>query len=197
MSVGWSGGDPEAGASGSLTLKEVYRLLKREIESSSLQTIEPDTFQKIASLLGSLQGQGYEGIEAKVRDRLAGLLADSVRLLMEARLHKLRSDVEPADYSRLTDEEKYILDGMSDYISRAEEVISATTKGRVKVLESAALKFRSKQIIVRFLKPLESFVGVDMNKYGPFRPEDVGTIPYENARSMIEGGIAVRVHASQ
>lgn len=189
-------GDPETGVGG-MTLKDVYRLLKREVESSSLQAIEPDTFQKIASSLGSLQGQGYEGIEAKIRDRLAGLLADAARLLMEARLHKLGVGIESADYSRLTDEEKYILDGMAESDARADEVISATVKGRVKVLESVSLKFRSKQILVRFLKPLESFVGVDMNKYGPFQPEDVGTIPFENARSMIEGGLAVRISAEK
>jgi hypothetical protein len=48
-----------------LALKDLYRLLKREIETSSLQKIEPDTFQKIAASLGSLKGQGFEGVEAR------------------------------------------------------------------------------------------------------------------------------------
>jgi DNA replication factor GINS len=53
---------------------------------------------------------------------------------------------------------------------------------------------RSKQIVVRFLKATEAFVGVDMSKYGPFQPEDVASLPFENARSIIEGGAAVEVH---
>ncbi|MGI0015882.1 MAG: hypothetical protein ACREBU_20885, partial [Nitrososphaera sp.] len=47
---------------------------------------------------------------------------------------------------------------------------------------------------VRFLKSMESFVGVDMNKYGPFQQEDVATLPFENARSIIESGAALEVH---
>jgi DNA replication factor GINS len=185
-----------AGDSDNLALKDVYKLLKKEIEAPSLQAIEPDTFQKITAALGNLKGQGYEGIEAKVRDRMADLLANSARLLIEARQHKIRGGSEPLDYSKLTDEEKYILDGKRESDRRAGEVVAATIKGRPKVLESISARVRSRQIVVRFLKPMEQFVGVDMGKYGPFQPEDVATLPFENARSMVEGGMAVEVHIS-
>jgi DNA replication factor GINS len=186
--------DTESGMTGGLALKDIYRMLKREIETGPIQQIEPDTFQKIAAALGSLKGQGYDGIEAKVRDRLTDLLATSARLLIEARLYKLHSG-EAIDYSKLTDEEKYALDGMSESAARIDEIVSATLKGRVKVLESISLRVRSKQVLVRFLKPIESFVGVDMNKYGPFQQEDVASLPLENARSLVESGVAVHVHA--
>ncbi|HEX2014214.1 MAG TPA: hypothetical protein VLA68_03205 [Nitrososphaera sp.] len=183
-----------AGDSGHPALRDVYRLLKKEIETPALQAIEPDTFQKIATALGNLKGQGYEGIEAKVRDRMAELLASSARLLIEARQAKIRAGTEPLDYSKLTDEEKYVLDGRREFESRINEVVAATVKGRPKVLESIAARMRSKQIVARFLKATEAFVGVDMSKYGPFQPEDVASLPFENARSIIEGGAAVEVH---
>jgi DNA replication factor GINS len=59
------------------------------------------------------------------------------------------------------------------------------------VLESISARMRSKQIVVRFLKPIEAFVGIDMNKYGPYEQEDVATLPFENARSIIDGGGAI------
>jgi len=183
----------DAGDSGHLALKDVFRLLKKEIEAPALQAIEPDTFQKIAASLGNLKGQGYEGVEAKVRDRMAELLAGAARLLIEARQAKIRVD-EPLDYSKLTDEEKYVLDGKRESEGRMGEVVAATVKGRPKVLESISARMRSKQIVVRFLKPTEAFIGVDMSKYGPFQPEDVASLPFENARSIIEGGGAVEVH---
>jgi DNA replication factor GINS len=182
-----------AGDSGHLALKDVFKLLKREIEAPSLQAIEPDTFQRIASSLGNLKGQGYEGIEAKVRDRMAELIASSARLLIETRQAKIRSD-EPLDYSKLTDEEKYVLDGKREFDGRMGELVAATVKGRPKVLESISAKMRAKQIVVRFLKPTEAFVGIDMSKYGPFQPEDVASLPFENARSIIENGAAAEVH---
>ena len=180
--------------SGHLAPKDVFKLLKKEIEAPALQAIQPDTFQKIAASLGNLKGQGYEGIEAKVRDRMAELLAGGARLLIEARQSKIRTGKEPLDYSKLTDEEKYVLDGKRESEGRMSQVVAATVKGRPKVLESISARMRSKQIVVRFLKPTEAFVGVDMSKYGPFQQEDVASLPFENARVIIEGAAAIEVH---
>jgi DNA replication factor GINS len=177
--------------SGSLTLKDVYKMLEKEIETPTLQSLEPDTFQKIAEALGSLKGHAYEGIEAKVRDKMVEMLATSSCLMIETRQSKMSSGDEPLDYSKLTDEEKYILDSKRESNKRIDEVIAALVKGRPKVLESISARMRSKQLVVRFLKPIEAFVGIDMNKYGPYEQEDVATLPFENARSIIDGGGAI------
>jgi DNA replication factor GINS len=181
----------DAENSGSLTLKDVYKMLEKEIETPTLQSLEPDTFQKIAEALGSLKGHAYEGIEAKVRDKMVEMLATSSCLMIETRQSKMSSGDEPLDYSKLTDEEKYILDSKRESNKRIDEVIAALVKGRPKVLESISARMRSKQIVVRFLKPIEAFVGIDMNKYGPYEQEDVATLPFENARSIIDGGGAI------
>jgi DNA replication factor GINS len=181
----------DAENSGSVTLKDVYKMLEKEIETPTLQSLEPDTFQKIAEALGGLKGQAYEGIEAKVRDEMVEMLATSSCLMVETRQSKMSSGDEPLDYSKLTDEEKYILDSKRESNKRIDEVIAALVKGRPKVLESISARMRSKQIVVRFLKPIEAFVGIDMNKYGPYEQEDVATLPFENARSIIDGGGAI------
>ena len=95
----------DAENSGSLALKDVYRMLEKEVETPTLQSIEPDTFQKIAEALGTLKGQAYEGVEAKVRDRMVEMLATSSCLMIETRQAKISSGEEPLDYSKLTDEE--------------------------------------------------------------------------------------------
>jgi DNA replication factor GINS len=180
--------------SGSLTLKDVYKMLEKEIETPALQSIEPDTFQKIAETLSNLRSQAYEGVEAKVRDRMAEMVATSSSLMIEARQAKMSSRDEPLDYSKVTDEEKYILDGKRELNKRIDHVMTALVKGRPKVLESISARMRSKQIVVRFLKPIEAFIGVDMNKYGPYAQEDVASLPFENARSIIDGGGAIEVY---
>jgi len=184
----------EEGNSDYFALKEVCELLKKEIKTPSLQSIEPDTYQKIATALGNLKGQGYEGAEAKIRDHMADLLENSARLLIQARQNKIRAGNEPLDYSKLTDEEKYILDGERESHNRVNMVVAATMMGRPKVLESISARVRARQVVVRFIKPMVQFIGVDMSKYGPFQPEDVATFPFENARSMIESGIAIEIH---
>ena len=36
-------------------------------------------------------------------------------------------------------------------------------------------------------------IGVDLEKYGPFKTEDIATIPYENAQALISKNIATKV----
>ena len=73
-------------------------------------------------------------------------------------------------------------------------MLLATLEGRSKILESISSRVRSIQVLVRFLKPTEQFIGIDMNRYGPFHKEDVAKLPLENARSLIGSGEAVEVN---
>ncbi|MFL6484243.1 MAG: hypothetical protein ACJ70Z_05965 [Nitrososphaera sp.] len=180
--------------SASLTLKDIYKILEKEIETPTLQSISPYTFQRIAETLSSLKSEAYEGVEAKVRDRMVEMIEVSSMLVMETRQAKISSSEEILDYSKLTDEEKYIIDGKRELNKRTNEVMAALLKGRPKVLESMSVKVRLTQIVVRFLRPIEAFVGIDMNKYGPYAQEDVASLPFENARSIIDGGGAIEVN---
>lgn len=192
----------------SLTIDDVYNLLVTEIQIPTLQSIPLDTYQNIATLLGNIKGQGYEGIEVKIRDRMVEMISKSAQLLLECRHQKLKeyqheilssssSAATAVDYSKLTDEEKYILDGENESDKRRNAVLAATINGRPKVMESMSAKIRAKQIVIRFIKSMEQFVGVDMTKYGPFQEEDVAVLPFENARSFIEKGIAIEIHNMQ
>ncbi|MDQ3835380.1 MAG: hypothetical protein M3270_00385 [Thermoproteota archaeon] len=180
--------------SASLTLRDIYKILEKEIETPTLQSISTDTFQRIAETLSSLKSEAYEGAEAKVRDRMVEMIEISSMLVMETRQAKISSSEETLDYSKLTDEEKYIIDGKRESSKRTNEVMAALLEGRPKVLESISVKVRSKQIVVRFLRPIEAFVGIDMNKYGPYAQEDVASLPFENARSIIDGGGAIEAN---
>jgi DNA replication factor GINS len=189
------------------TIKAVYDMLLKETQVPTLQSIPLDTYQDIASTLSNLKGQVYEGLEIVIRDRMTELISQTTRLLLERRLRKVveqekwnssqqspsPSDFQITDYSKLTDEEKYILDAEQDSVKRKDFVLMATLSGRSKILESISYKVRSKQILVRFLKPMEQFIGIDMNKYGPFHKEDVAKLPFENARSIIGSGEAIEI----
>ena len=187
------------------SIKDTYDLLLKEVQIPTLQSIPLDTYQKIATIIGNLKAQGCEGIEAKIRDRMAELICHSAKLLLEIRHQKLieyqhgeslSSTTPMIDYSKLTDEEKYIFGGEKESEKRKNVVLTATIKGRPKVLESISTNIRSKQIIVRFIKPMERFMGINTAKYGPFQEEDVAVLPFENARSLIENGKAVEIHVT-
>jgi len=191
------------------TAKDIYALLLKEIQLPPLQPIPLETYQTIANNLSRLKGQVYEGLEVMIRDRMIELISQATVLLLERRLQKIveqqqsttsyqsssASDTpQTTDYPRLTDEEKYILDAEIDSSKRKDYVLEATLSGRPKLLESISSKVRSRQILVRFLKPMEQFIGIDMNKYGPFHKEDVARLPFENARSLIDSGEAIEIN---
>jgi len=190
----------------SLTLKDAYILLLKEVEAATLQPISLDTYQNIAIALESLRGQRYEGVEEKIRDKMVDMICISAEILLETRYRKFLEQQQQAnesglystinagvDYSKLTEEEKYILDGQKESDKRRMAVLAATLRGRPKVLESISARIRSKQVVVRFIKPMEQFIGTNMIKYGPFLQEDVAVIPFENARSLIENGEAMEI----
>ncbi|MDX1596919.1 MAG: hypothetical protein R3327_08290, partial [Nitrosopumilaceae archaeon] len=65
--------------------------------------------------------------------------------------------------------------------------------GRSQLLESISYNHKTKTVVVRFLKDMDELVGVDLQKYGPFQPEDIATIPYENAQALISKKIVTKV----
>jgi DNA replication factor GINS len=202
----------------SLSIKDVYDILLKEIQAPTLLYIPLDTYQDIAIALAKLKGQAYEGLEAKIRNRMAELMSQSAQLLIEARHHKImeqqqniesppeasfstttpftshRPSIASIDYSKLTDEEKYIFDAEKEVEKRKYSILMAIFSGRPKILESISAKIRSKEVVVRFTKPMERFVGTDMTKYGPFKQEDVAVLPFENARSLIDNGEAIEIN---
>ena len=72
-------------------------------------------------------------------------------------------------------------------------ILSATLNGKSKLLESVANKHKNKSTVVRFLKEMDQMVGSDLAKYGPFKVEDVATIPNENAQALIAKKIATKI----
>ena len=179
-----------------------------------------NTYPKIATALENLQVYGCDGIEARIRDTLVELISTAIRFLLEIRHIKMldqqskiassassfsaastptttttTTSAAAIDYSKLTEEEKYILDAEKESERRRNDILLAITKGRPKVLESISKRVRSKYIVIRFLEPMEQFMGVDLKRYGPFRREDVAVLPFENARSLIENNHAMEVQS--
>lgn len=193
------------GESERIDLSFVTNLLLKEVQIPPLQQIPPDTYKKIARFIRTESLRSYESIEPKIRDELIRLIALATKLLIEIRCQKLASykvndgtllphALATEEYSKLTEEEKYILEGNLDAFRKKESILLASSQGREQTLKTISKLVHSKKIIIRFLKPVEQFIGVDMTKYGPFVEEDVAILPFENARSLLETGTATEIH---
>lgn len=178
-------------------LKEIdanslYSILLRETENDTVQEIDSELYILISNFIGKLKSEGYDGVEAKVKDALVNIISDLTSFLLKIRLEKA-STSNKIDYSNLLNEEKFILDAEEEKHERIDIILSSTLNGKSKFLDSIATKHKTKSTVVRFLKETEQMVGADLAKYGPFKAEDVATIPYENAQALISKNIATKI----
>jgi len=189
-------------------LEFILELLKKETQIPNIQAISPDTYRKIAQIIRGLSIQKYEDLELDVHHELIKLLTLSTKSLFELRIRKLLESsngqhlsypslLSSDDYSKLTDEEKFIFEEERKVTQRRELIIQSLIGGNVNNLDTISRIIRSKMIIIRFLESTDQFMGVDMAKYGPFIKEDIAILPFENARSLIERKIAIEINDSR
>ncbi len=62
---------------------------------------------------------------------------------------------------------------------------------------SGASQLRSELEVVRFLSDFPAIIGVDLRTYGPFKSEDIATLPAENASALISQGVVRQVRFSE
>lgn len=176
-----------------IDVNSLYSTLLREIESDQIQEMDPEFYKSLSEYLGKLKSEGYDGIENKIKNNLVEMASKIISILLKSRIEKVLSQ-EDLDLTNLLDEEKFIIESQQQLMERKEMILVATLNGRTKLLESVAKKHKVKPITVRFLKDFDQFVGADFTRYGPFKAEDVATIPNENAISLIAKNISVKLH---
>jgi DNA replication factor GINS len=173
-------------------VNSLYSILLRETENDTVQELDPKYYHNIADFLGNLKNQDYDGVESKITESLVKTVTDLTSLLLKIRIEKAINS-EELDYTNLLDEERFILDSEDELRQRKDTILSATLNGRLKLLETVANNHRSRSVVVRFLKPIDQIVGTDLQTYGPFEAEDVATLPFENARALINKKVAVKI----
>jgi len=179
-----------------IDLLSLYSTLVREIENDLVQEIDPEFYRAISENLGKLKSEGYDGIENKIKTRFVEIVTQITNLLLKTRIEKAAGDTR-LDLTNLLDEEKYILESRQELEERKETVLSATLNGRTKLLQTMAKKHKTKPVTVRFLRDFDQFVGADFAKYGPYKAEDVATLPNENAQALIAKDISVKLSVEE
>jgi len=179
--------------SNEISVNSLHALVLRETESDTIQEIESNFYRNLSDFLGNLKKQEFDGIENKIKQSLIDMVSELTTLFLHTRLEKTTSS-NGIDFTNLLDEEKFILDGEEQKRERTEMIISATINGKSKFLDSISQNHKTKTVVLRFLKEVDEIVGVDLEKYGPFNPEDIATLPYENAQALITKKAATKIH---
>jgi len=179
--------------SNQIDINSLHHIVLRETESDSILEIEPNFYRNLSDFIGNLRKQEFDGVENKIKDSMIEMAIELTSLLIKIRLEKI-SKSSDLEISYLLDEEKFIFDSQEDEKERIEMIISAIINGKSKFLESLAQNHKTKKVVIRFLNEVDEIVGADLERYGPFKTEDIATIPYENAQALIAKNIATKVH---
>ena len=178
--------------SNQININFLHNTVLQETEDDSLLEIDQNFYRNLSDFIGNLKKQEFDGVENKIKDSMIDMAIELTSLLINIRLNKI-SKFNKIDIGNLLDEEKFILDSQEEQQERKEKILSATINGKSKFLESLAQNHKTKKIVVRFLDKVDEIIGADLEKYGPFKTEDIATIPYENAQALIAKNIVTKV----
>jgi len=180
----------------SLDLKNLHVIVMQEFQTDDIQELSTDFFRNLSNFIGKLKNEEYDGIEKKTKNEIISTATNLTELLINKRLEKI-SKLSTTSYSILSDEEKFVIDSNDEMNERKDMIISGIINGKSKFLENTSTKHKIKPVTVRFVKEFDEIVGVDLEKYGPFKPEDIATIPNENAQALISNGIALKIRIEE
>jgi DNA replication factor GINS len=194
-----------------IKIEEIFNILKGEIHlNSGPQPVPHNFYQNIANLISLLKEQNEkeypelqkenegttEKISQQINSNLVNLVAKLTTFIFILRCKKIFNSSKSQnifEYSNLTNEEKYVFFGNREREQRINIILNMLLEGKSKTLEKIVSSINQNFVIIRFFDSMEQFVGVNMNKYGPYRKDDVAILPFENARSIIENNRAVEI----
>jgi DNA replication initiation complex subunit (GINS family) len=172
---------------------ELYRVWRLEKTSEIPQPLPNDFYSRAAAYLKALdERDAYSNAHAlqdhlTLREREVGKrLVDEIK---QTRLRKITNSSlkgKSINFQDLTNEEKTLVESLKT----STAAFDAARISSHKVDFSPA---RTELAIVRFLQDIPEIVGVDLNIYGPYKKEDVGSLPKQNAEAFIKQGAAKSV----
>ena len=166
-----------------------------EVQNTEIQQLKPNFYGTLSQFLGKLKIEEYDGIEKKTKNRLVDLFSSLTSLLINSRLEKISSG--SFNRNNLLDEEKFIIDSNQEMNERKDLIIHSIINGKSKLVESISNDYKTKPTVIRFLKNADEILCVDSEKYGPFKEEDIATLPNENAQELISNKIATKIRLEE
>lgn len=176
----------------------LLELWRKESESDELVKLPPDFYSQVAEYVRKLKE------EERMIDRKtlrAGLLRAEMRnvrriFLFLARI-RYRKMVQllakgrvPLDVLAVHERNIFTANVSVSFASAFLDLIKNVSMGLP--AEGGADKAQ-KMAVVRFLKDVPAIIGSDMKAYGPFRCEDVASLPIENVKVLARQRLVERV----
>ena len=180
--------------------RKLYETWRQEvIEKDKLQQLEPNFFHDIREYLKELIKEIRMLDNKTLKYRILSIELEKVQKLtfsiLEKRIEKILDtviDKRNVSQSYLSNEEIEIYETVTKIIDQYENIKTVILEG--KSIDSGFSSIEKRErILIRFKTKIPLIVGVDMENYGPFEPEDIATLPKENAEAFIRQKAAIEI----
>lgn len=178
---------------------KLYEAWKKERENIEIQMLPRDFYGKLADYMKKMKEENRMLDEKTTKARLmqreftnVKKMADELIQLRYRKTFRKTINGKIVPRESLTNEEEKFIEEISPLAESYQAVVKEILRGR---LSHVKRKEKPKKKLVRFLHEIPAIIGADMKTYGPFKPENIATLPSENARILIKQGVAVEVEA--
>jgi DNA replication factor GINS len=176
---------------------ELYEVWKKEKETSEIQRLPKNFYAKTADYIKTMKEENRmldrKTTKAKLLDHEFKNVKIMVAELFQIRYKKFREKAlarETVAKNVLTEEEEKLCREVLVLTEAYQTFSNDVLRGQLASIEKGA---KQPVVVLRFIQEIPALVGSDMKTYGPFDPEDIATLPPENARILIKQGVAVEV----
>jgi DNA replication initiation complex subunit (GINS family) len=184
---------------------ELYAAWQREIDDPVLQPLPADFYSQVSDYIrrineetraldkkaikGVLLEQELKNVKRIVKQLIWLRYKKLVKLVQKGQ--KLPSDLLTAEEAQLS---KGYLPFVEGYRAFAQTLLQGQPqKTSLEKPVEQPVELPQKRVTLRFVKAIPAVMGGDMKTYGPFAPEDVASVPVENAKILVKQGFAVVV----
>jgi len=175
----------------------LYEAWKREKENNELQSLNKQFYMELSkyrqTYLEELQMLDDKTLRAQLSTennlRIEKLFKDLV-WTRYGKTCKIVQGGKIVSMNLLTHEEESIYKDITSSFEKATNLEKDINRGHIVQFTNSNT---AKLGFIRFLQAIPAIVGSDTRIYGPFKVEDVASLPIDNAESLIKRGIAVKV----
>ena len=171
---------------------ELYKAWKSEITSEDAQPLPEDFYRRAEAYVSSTNQEETPTDQHTAKGRLLQKEREIVtrlfRELKEARLRKLvilTQSGKTIDPANLTEEERQLAKAFANSL----QTFNHETPERKPSVPEEPIELA----VLRFLQDIPEIVGTDLRIYGPYKKEDVGSLPSQNAMALVKQGVAKTV----
>ncbi len=176
---------------------ELYEAWKMEQGNVEIQRLPKNFYAKIADYVKKIREErrmlDKKTTKAKLLKREFENVSSMAKQFFQLRYKKLREKSlagETVPREVLTEEEEKFHGEILPLSEAYQAFLKDILRGSLSRIEKEE---KPEKILLRFVQEIPAIVGSDMKTYGPFEPEDIATLPSENARILIKQGVAVEV----